>query len=73
MSANTLFDIDPTPPSKPKHRCKHCVHLFEHEYNKSMKYCDQRPDPRTSYKKARIKANDPACPMFKAIVYIQSL
>jgi len=71
----TLFDIDPIPPTKPPSgsRCKNCVHLFRHHYNNNMMYCGQRPGPSTTYKKARIKANDPACPMFKAIIYIQSL
>jgi hypothetical protein len=60
----TLFDIPPTPPPKPENRCKNCVHMYKHEYN-DTKYCRKQKGRNTSYGHKKIKANDPACPLFE--------
>jgi hypothetical protein len=65
---NTLFSIDPVSKDKPANRCKHCVHMYEHQYNSSMKYCGKQKGRNTSYGLKKIKANDPACPMFEKII-----
>jgi len=42
----------------PGMRCRNCIHCYEHQYNKQK---------GTSYGDKKIKALDPACPMFKKI------
>jgi hypothetical protein len=60
-----LFDPGPEQAKeKPKDRCRNCIHIYQHQYN-DTKYCRKQPGKRTSYGNKKIKANDPACPMFE--------
>jgi hypothetical protein len=60
-----LFNQELTVKVKPKDTCQHCLHLVEHNYNSSMKYCAMQKDSRTALKLKRIKSRDKACPMFE--------
>ena len=62
----TLFNIPPTEPVKPTNRCKNCVHMYKHEYN-DTKYGRKQKGRNTSYGNKKIKANDPACPLFEKV------
>ncbi len=50
----------------PGMRCRNCIHCYEHQYN-STKYCSVQKQKGTSYGDKKIKALDPACPMFEKI------
>jgi len=63
----TLFSIDPVMKDKSANRCKHCIHMYEHQYN-ATKYCGKQKGRNTAYGNKKIKANDPACPMFEKII-----
>lgn len=67
MIQPSLFDTaDAVKPKPPGERCKNCQHLYNHQYGK-MKYCAKKVDRSTAYGHKKIKANDPACPMFEKI------
>jgi hypothetical protein len=44
-------------------RCKHCIHIYKHQYGK-MKYCGAKKQRQTAYGNKKIKANDIACELF---------
>lgn len=55
-------EVKPAPPANM--RCRNCIHCYEHQYN-DTKYCSKQRQKRTSYGHKKIKALDPACPMFE--------
>lgn len=66
MIQQSLFDLQKVSKPNPKERCKNCVHIYQHEYNKT-KYCKAKKQKGTSYGHKKIKANDSACPLFEPI------
>ena len=62
-----MVELFPEYESSPKAKgktCRSCDFRYKHEYGK-MYYCKQKKDPRTAYGDKKIKAGDPACPLFK--------
>ena len=61
-----LFEVEPKEKGKPANRCRGCVHMVTHEWNKGFKYCAKQRSKKTSNGLKKIKANDAACPMFES-------
>ena len=60
-----LFDLPINPPAKQEHTCRTCIHRFKHQYGK-MFYCEMQKQKGTAYGYKKIKAGDPACPLYKS-------
>lgn len=65
-----LFEKQITIPSKsgglkPEYRCRNCVYMIVHKYNKKYKYCFKQKSNRTTYVYKKIKAMDNICQHFK--------
>lgn len=48
-----------------KDRCRNCIHLTRHFYNKGFKYCKKQRSKLTANGLKKIGSNDPACMLFE--------
>jgi hypothetical protein len=64
-----LFDVpaQEKPKPEPGRRCKNCRFKYHHIYSNRLIYCSKRRQKGTAYGDKKIKANDPACEMFKSL------
>lgn len=64
--ANELFEIEAKAVTDPLRKCKHCK--FSERWkcgSKRIWYCETRKSSLTNNGLLKIKANDPACGLFK--------
>ena len=47
-----------------KYKCRDCVHMFRHEFNNSMCYCNVQINNRTSYRRKRVSPISDVCNYF---------
>lgn len=62
MADLKLFDV----PVQVSETCRHCVHRFTYSYtHTTISYCNMQKSNHTENGKKKIRAKDPACPMFE--------
>ena len=60
-----LFETEAKKPTKPINTCGQCQHIFEHQYNSSLKYCAKQDDVKTATYKKRVRSRQGSCILFE--------
>lgn len=60
----TLFEVPIVKIISTKYRCKHCKHIFKHQYG-NTRYCNIRQQKNTAYGNLKVKSLDNQCSLFE--------